>query len=172
MNHWLVSRNALFCVFGLALVACTASPTTSPFPPGLSSPTVSPEPTCYLIPQPTGEKFIPVTIGTPPPPQAQPGETITFSFSGGYLILNNAQVCGDEVVGYIYTDELPSFSYQRTIRVLIDNERLADLDCDYDCCIKVTIPVTASQGLHRLRLGSPFGLGRLEFDLEISALSR
>lgn len=171
MNHWLTLRNALFlCVFGLTLLACTASPTTTPSPPGFSSPTLSPEPTCYLIPQPTGEKIIPVTIGTPPPPQAQPGETITLSFSGGYLIVNNARICGDnEIVGYIYADELPGFSYQRTVRASIDNESLAELDCDYDCCVEVTIPVTASQGSHRLRVGPPFGFRELEFDLKISA---
>jgi hypothetical protein len=171
MNHWPLPRDALFlCVLGLTLVACTSSPPTTPSPPGYSSPAVSPDSKCYLLPQPTGEKIIPVTIGTPPPPQAQPGETISLSFSGGYLIVNNARVCGDnEVVGYIYADELPGFSYRRTVRVSIDKKTLAELECDYDCRVEVTIPDSTGQGLYRLRLGPPFGFRGLDFDLEIRA---
>lgn len=85
--------------------------------------------------------------------------------------MHQARICGDgEIVGYMYADELPGFSYRRTVKVSLDNESLVEMECDFDCHVEVTIPVSTSPGSHRLRVGPPFGFRELDFELEISAL--
>jgi hypothetical protein len=143
-------------VIALLLAACHLGPTPLPAQTGTFSPAPSPTATCYLQPQPTGEKVIPIQIETPPPAQAQPGESISIHFSGGYTILNNARVCGENnIVEYVYADELPSFSYQRTVRVLMDDDLLAAVECNNKCRIALVIPADTSLGMHQLRLQTP-----------------
>lgn len=57
-------------------------------------PTVT-EPACTLGPQPTGEKIVRPTIVSPPAARARPGETLRIRFSGGYVAVNNAKICGN-----------------------------------------------------------------------------
>ena len=143
-------------VLVLLLGACYLGPTPLPAQTGTSSPAPSPTATCYLQPQPTGEKVIPIQIEAPPPTQARPGESISIHFSGGYTILNNARVCGENnIVEYVYTDELPAFSYQRTVRVLMDDDLLAAVECNNECGLELVIPTDTPLGMHQLRLQTP-----------------
>jgi hypothetical protein len=160
--------NFSICTWVLALLllsACYLGPTPLPTQTGTSSPAPSPTATCYLQPQPTGEKVIPVQIEATPPAQAWPGESISIHFSGGYIILNNARVCGENnIVGYVYADELPSFSYQRTVRVFMDDDLLAAVECNNTCGLELVIPTDTSLGMHQLRLQTPHSE---TFDIEI-----
>ena len=144
-------------VLALFLTACHLGPTPLPAQTGASSPAPSPTATCYLQPQPTGEKVIPIQIETPPPTQARPGESISIHFSGGYTILNNARVCGENnIVEYVYADELPTFSYQRMVYVLMDDVQLVAVECNYECGLELVIPTDTPLGMHQLRLRTPY----------------
>ena len=128
-----------------------------------------PTPTCYLVPQPTGEKYSPATMEISPPAQASPGQSVTVRFSGGYgIISNNARICGEKIVGYVYRDELPSFSPQRTVQILFDERRLTMAECDHECEITFVVPTDASPGLHRLELQIPTLREALLFDIPIA----
>lgn len=144
------------CFAGLSLAACRPTPTPGPEPP------------CAIYPLPTGEKVIPAVVGTPPPPSALPGETISFSFSGGYLVANNLCVCGDRgIIEYVYSDQLPGYSYRRTVEVRLDDQMVSRVGCDRDCPIAVTLPTAIGPGLHRLDVSGP-GIGsELDFELLI-----
>jgi hypothetical protein len=124
-------------------------------------------PTCYPLPQATGEKYIEPTVEAGPARQVMPGQVITVAFSGNYLIVNNAIVCGDTVAGYKHSDELPSFDWQRPVRVLLDGQALKEVQCGYDCQLAVTIPLDSVPGAHVLRLAT--NREDLRFDLEVVA---
>ncbi len=155
------------CLFVLLLYACRPTPGPIPSPTDTSPSTPDPTPTCYLQPQPTGEKYIPANIETPAPAQVQPGQPISIHFSGGYIILNNARVCGENnIVGYIYDDELPSFSYRRTVQVSLDDNTLTTAECDNECAIEVIIPAGTAPGIHQLILQIP-RIRDVVFDIDI-----
>ena len=145
----------------LALFGCATPPTN----PTQTPVTATPKPACTIMPQPTGEKLIPIVQGTPPPLQVKPGEQFTLSFSGGYMIMNNARTCGDDgIVTYIYSDELPGYSYERSVQVLLDGEDFVRPICDYDCQLAITLPDTLEPGPHDLQLDLPF-FNEVAFDL-------
>ena len=119
MTTWYACRKTIalsaLCLF---LAACGALRTPTVVP------TATPEPTCRIQPQPTGEKLIPMVVGTPPPPEAYPGQTIYMSFTGGYFVSNNAIICGDRgVIGTVYSNELPGWQSERTITLQLGRVR-------------------------------------------------
>lgn len=137
------------------LAACTAP---APGPP-------SPAPTCYPRPEPTGEKWIDTTVVATPAPQVRPGQTISLTFSGGYVVVHYSVVCGTEVVGYRFADELPGHTWQRHVEVRLDERVLAVAACDYTCNIVAGIPEDVPPGPHRLTVsGFATNLG---FDLVV-----
>lgn len=150
----------------LLLYACRPTPTLAPSATGTASP--MPSPTCYLQPQPTGEKVIPPTIEPPSPLQVQPGDEISLHYSGGYIIGNNARICGDNnIVGYIYSDDLPSYTYsQRTVMVSFEDNTITTVECEYECTIDLVIPVDIPLGGGELRLHAS-SFGDVTFDIEI-----
>ena len=122
--------------------------------------------TCQLVPQPTGEKWIPIVAGTPPPSYAYAGQEVQTSFSGGYLVLNNAVVCGDEgIVDYVHSDELPGWRDERRVRFDLDGQRFGEGLCGYECTITGTIPSTMQVGVYTLYVGIPVRVRDLTFEL-------
>jgi hypothetical protein len=67
-------------------------------------------------------------VESTPPKQVSTGQVLTLVFSGDYIIGNNAIVCDGEVVRYRFSDQLPSFSWERTVRVLLDEQVLATFE--------------------------------------------
>ena len=135
----------------------------SPLPP-------TPEltPTCYPRPEPTGEKIIGATVEAPPPTQVSPAQAITLTLSGSYIIANNAIVCGaSSVVRHVYSDELPGFSWDRSVDVMLDAVTLASFNCGYACRVEVTIPADTAPGPHQLILRT--GLERVNFDIFVTS---
>jgi hypothetical protein len=132
---------------GIFLLAWLVTTCTAQIPP----PAVA-TPTCFPRPEATGEKVIGPTVEATPPTQVSPGQTITIILSGDYIIGNNAIVCGDEVLRHAYSDALPSFSWQRTVEVLLDEQVLATVECEYTCQIEATIPQNILPGPHQLIL--------------------
>jgi Tol biopolymer transport system component len=121
-----------------------------------------------LLPQPTGEKYSPALIKTSPPAQATSGEAVTVRFSGGYgIISNNARICGEETVGYIYSDELPSFSTLRTVQLVFGGQQSATAECDRECEITALIPTGTLPGTYRLELQIPTFFEAIYFDIQI-----
>ena len=124
-------------------------------------------PTCYPRPEPTGEKIIRPTIETAPTAQVAPGQTVTVVFSGSYLVANNALVCGgDQVVGHVYSDQLPGFRWERTVEVRLDERVLNTVECGQTCKIEVTLPTDVAPGAHRLILIA--NGTRLSFELQVT----
>jgi hypothetical protein len=125
------------------------------------------QPACTLQPQATGEKILWPTIESPPGAQARRGETLDLRFSGGYVALNNARVCGNEVVDYIYSDEFPTPEIIRRVSIRLDDRELARVDCPgAKCEFEFVIPVDVSLGKHELVLVTPW-LIETKFDIEI-----
>jgi hypothetical protein len=139
---------AVIWIAGLSLsfTACTAQTT----------PGITPTPTCYPKPQPTGEKIIKPTVETRPPVQVSPGQVVKIVFSGGYVILNNAITCGETVVRYMHSDELPSFDWTRTVEVLLDGNALTTAECEYTCEIDAKIPEDVKPGTQKLVLDTNY----------------
>jgi hypothetical protein len=119
-----------------------------------SSPAPVPTPTCYPRPEATGEKIIGPTVEASPPAQASPGQVITIRFSGNYIIVNNAIVCGETVVRHAHSDELPVFNWDRTVEVSLDEQPLTTVECGYQCQVDVTIPQDIPSGAHELILNT------------------
>lgn len=153
----------------LLLISCNEPATPTPFSPGTRRPTVSPEPTCYLLPQPTGEKIIELEVTRSPPLQVAPGQRVIVSFSGGYVIFNNARVCGESnVVGYVHSDELPGYSYERTVRIRLDDEFIAETECGMACAVSLEIPEGIAHGKHRIEVRPRYGWrNELTFEIEV-----
>lgn len=142
----------------LALLAACTAPAPGP-------PSTTPAPTCYPRPEPTGEKWIDATVVATPAPQVGPGETISLTFSGGYVVVHYSVVCGTEVVGYRFADELPGYTWQRHVEVRLDERVLATAACDYTCTIVAGIPADVAPGRYRLTIA---GLAtNLGFDLDV-----
>jgi len=136
------------------------------YPP--PSPPPQSTPTCYPRPQPTGEKIVGATVEAPPPTQVSPAQTITLTLSGGYIIANNAIVCGESsVVRYAFSDELPGFSWDRSVDVMLDASTVASIHCGYECRVEVTIPADTAPGPHQLVVRT--GLERVNFDLLVTS---
>lgn len=156
-------RQIIAVLAGLSwLLAACADP---PPAPALTA-TPLPSPTCYPLPQPTGEKYLPPTIEAAPPMQVSPGQTITVTFSGGYIILNNAITCGETVVEYKYSDELPNFTWDRRVEVWWDDQVLATVQCAYRCRVETAVPQDASPGAHQLSVDAFMG-DEITFDLQV-----
>lgn len=152
----------------LLLYACRPTATPAPSVTGTSLP--MPSPTCYLEPQPTGEKYIPPNIEPSPPAHLHPGDEISLHYSGGYMIGNNARICGnDNIVGYIHSDELPSYTYpQRTVMVSLEETTLTTVECEYECMIEFVVPDDIPLGAHQLRILAS-SISHVTFDVEIVA---
>ena len=168
-NHPL-SAQFLFvvCMSLLCLFACRPSSSPASSRAVETSPGPGPTPTCYLLPQPTGEKYSPALIKTSPPAQAKSGQAVTVRFLGGYgIISNNARICGEETMGYIYSDELPSYSTRRTVQLVLGGQQVATVECDRDCEITAIIPPGTLPGSYRLELQIPRLLEETYFDIQI-----
>lgn len=113
----------------------------------------------------TGEKIIRPTVEVPPPSQVVAGQVIMLTFSGDYLILNNAIVCDETIVRYAYSDEFPAFSWKRTIIVLLDDQVLTTSECDYTCQLEATIPGDSRAGGHTLMVETNWE--RITFELQV-----
>jgi len=163
MAYWLACRKAIgLSALCLLLAACRALRTLT------VAPTWTAEPTCQILPQATGEKPIPIVLGPPPPSHAYAGQTIHVSFSGGYLVGNNAVICGEDgIVDYVYSDELPGWSYARPVALQIYDHRFGERECDYECAITTTIPGTVDVGVYPLYVVAPVPGRTLEFELFI-----
>jgi len=132
------------------------------------TPTVEPAATCYPVIQPTGEKIIYPTVEATPPAQLESGQTVTVTFSGDYIIFNNAIVCAeDEIVGYAYSDELdPNYNWERQVTVQLNEQALDRITCDYTCQVEVMIPGHTLPGDYQLVLSPPFL--DISFDLVVT----
>jgi hypothetical protein len=179
----LASKQLIVILFLLAIAliigACNlreAQTTTTPTPP--STPSPPPTPGCTPVPQITGEKVILPTVEATPHLQAAPGETLSFTFSGHYVIQNNQLVCGEDrvvVEYYLSDDELPGWSWKREIVVwLVDQkfqgQELKRVDCYFTCDIVVEIPAGAIPGHYTLEAenyNDLYGF-TLDFVLEIT----
>ena len=132
-----------------------------------SGPTPIPD-TCQVVPQLTGEKWVPIVAGTPPPSYAYAGQEIHTSFSGGYLVANNAIVRGEEgVVDYVHSDELPGWRGERPVRFELDGQRFGEGMCRYECSVTGTIPSNVQVGVYTLYVGIPGPVRDLAFELFI-----
>jgi hypothetical protein len=128
-------------------------------------PPVAVTPTCFPRPEATGEKFIGPTVEATPPAQVTQGQVLTVTFSGAYVIGNNAILCAAEVMGHIYSDVLPGFDWNRKIVILLDGQTLETAECAYTCQVKVPLPQNISPGSHQLTLLT--GFDRLNFELQL-----
>ncbi len=156
-THWRFAAWAILTGLPWLLSACYSPP-----PPPQSTPT------CYPRPEPTGEKIIGATVEAPPPAQVSPGQTITFTLSGSYVIANNAMVCAESnVARHVYSDELPGFSWDRRVDVMLDAVAMASFNCSYECRVELTIPADAAAGPHQLILRT--GLERVNFDILVTS---
>lgn len=136
-------------------------------------PTPVPTPACTPVPQMTGEKIIRPTVEATPHPQIAPGETLSLTFSGDYLIQNNQLVCGEnrEVVDYyLSNDELPGWSWKREVIIWLGEQELQRVDCYFTCNIEVEIPADTLPGEYRLKVANygRFAAPELEFVLKIT----
>jgi hypothetical protein len=106
------------------------------------TPAPEPSPTCETQPQPTGEKVILATVEAYPAFEYAPGDVVSLTFSGNYLITNNAIICGEEheIVGYIYSDQLDRWSWEREVTVSLGDRELERIRCEYTCEIEAAIP--------------------------------
>jgi hypothetical protein len=130
-------------------------------------PSPAPTPTCYPRPEATGEKYIPATIEPSSPLQAAPGEAIAIHITGGYLIVNNAIVCGEgNVTGYVHADRLPGFTWDRTVLARLDGLEISRTTCGYTCRAEIVIPAGASPGVHQLEVRA--GAGMATFAIQIT----
>ena len=128
----------------------------------------TPTETCQIVPQATGEKWIPIVAGTPPPSFAYAGQEIQASFSGGYLVINNAVVCGDKgIVDYVHSDELPGWRGERRVGFDLDGQRFGERVCGYECTVTGTIPSAVQVGVYTLYVGIPWRARDLTFELFI-----
>jgi hypothetical protein len=162
MGSWLTNRKTIALIAAvLFLVACGV------LQKDLDGPTPIPD-TCQVVPQLTGEKWVPIVAGTPPPSYAYAGQEIHTSFSGGYLVVNNAVVCGDEgIVDYVHSDELPGWRGERPVRFELDGQRFGDGVCGYGCSITGTIPSVMQVGVYTLYVGIPGPVRDLTFEMFI-----
>lgn len=98
-----------------------------------------------------------------------PGQRVTVSFSGGFVVPNNARVCGeDNIVGYVHSDELPGFSYRRTVRIRLDEDVRAETECGMACTVSLEIPEGIAPGMHRIEVRPPNGWrNELTFEVEV-----
>jgi len=148
---------------GMALLWALLAACSSPLATLSSSQT----PDCYLQPQPTGEKIVPPTVVATPPAQARPGQVLHLRFSGGYVALNNARICGGEIVGYIHDDELPTPRVMCKFTLRLNEQMLASGDrCPPECEVQFTIPEDILPGRYQLSLWTPWGESAV-FDIEI-----
>ena len=149
----------LILIFLILTVGCASFVSNTIMTPGA-------QPACTLQPQATGEKIVKPTIESPPS-KAQPGETLRISLSGGYVAFNNARVCRGDVVGYIFSDELPTPEIIRRVIIRLDDRELAVVHCPgAKCEFEFVIPADASPGGHELVLVTPW-LIETKFDIEI-----
>jgi len=162
MGAWLNGRKvAVVATAFLFIAACTVLQSD------LDGPTPIPD-TCQVVPQATGEKWIPIVSGTPLPSYAYAGQEIQSSFSGGYLIANNAVVCGEKgIVDYVYSDELPGWRGERRVNFELDGQRFGEGLCGYECTISGTIPSAMQVGVYTLYVGIPGRVRDLTFELFI-----
>ena len=163
MGYWLTNRKTITLVAAaLFLVACGMLQRDP------HEPLPTPTETCQIIPQATGEKWIPIVAGTPPSSYAYAGQEIQSSFSGGYLIANNAVVCGEKgIVDYVYSDELPGWRGERRVGFELDGQRFGEGLCGYECTISGTIPSAMQVGVYTLYVGIPGRVRDLTFELFI-----
>ena len=162
MRSWLGGRKAavVAAVF-LFAAACTV------LREDFGGPTPIPD-TCEVVPQLTGEKWVPIVAGTPPPSYAYAGQEIQTSFSGGYLVANNAVVCGDKgIVDYVHSDELPGWRGERRVEFELDGQQFGEGRCGYECTVSGTIPSTMQVGVYTLYVGIPGRVRDLTFELFI-----
>ncbi len=145
-----MSNRVRWCPGALGLAVGLSWLLTACYSP--SPPTPVSTPTCYPRPEPTGEKIIGPTVAAPPPAQVSPGQVIAIAFSGNYIIVNYAIVCGDTIVRHAHGDEFPSFNWDRTVEVLLDEHTLTTVACGYTCQAEVTIPQDILPGAHKLML--------------------
>lgn len=162
-------RARWLCLLLSCLAACTV-PQPSPAVTGTPHLTeAGPTPTCYLQPMPTGEKIVKATIEAAPPAQAQPGDALSLRFSGGYVAVNNARMCGAEVVGYVHDDELATPRVIRHVTIRLNDQVLAERDgCPADCQLDFIIPVETPPGRYMLTLTTSWA-EETRFELEIIA---
>jgi len=152
-----------FALTGLGLLAfwlmsCSVTP-------ALPWPAVTP--TCYLAPQATGEKIVMPTFISTLPASARPGQTLELRFSGGYVALNNARMCGETLTGYIFSDALSTPAVIRNIGVLLNEQPLTvRVDCADVCRVEVDIPPDTPPGKYTLSLLSSWA-ERTKMDLDI-----
>jgi hypothetical protein len=158
-KHFIHPR-LLILIFLILTVGCASLVSNTIMTPAV-------QPVCTLQPQATGEKIIRPTIESLPDAQAHSGETLLVSFSGGYVAFNNARVCGGDIVGYIYSDDLPTPEIIRRVIIRLDDRELAAVDCPgLKCEFEFMIPADASPGQHELVLVTPWRI-ETKFDIEI-----
>lgn len=160
-------RRVFLLAVGLVWLLNACSPHTIPTQ---ATEALQPTPTCRLLPQPTGEKIIRPTIEVPPAAQIVAGQPISLTLSGGYVILNNAVMCGDKLLNYVHGDELPDFNWERTVEIRLDDRTLTIVKCGYRCQIKVNTPAGITPGAHKLALA--IGWEVVTFEVKISGAIR
>lgn len=168
MSYTLLRRFFLTICFVMGLVLIIGACSRQNSQGVALTPTVEPTATCYPVVQATGEKIIYPTVEATPPARLASGQTITVTFSGDYVILNNAIVCGEDgIVGYVYSDELyPDYNWERQVTIQLNEQTLDSISCDYTCRIEVMIPDDTLPGAYQLVLSPPFL--DISFDLVVT----
>lgn len=126
---------------------------------------IAPAPLCYLQPQATGEKIILPTIEATPAAEIATASDIVIVFSGNFLIINNAVICGEVIERYVHSDTLPDFSWDRQVEVLIGERLLTTVKCGYTCRIEASIPADLLSGVYQLTLKTNYQT--IRFDIQI-----
>ena len=98
----------------------------------------------------TGERDYRLVVVTGLPDIAQPGDTLRIAFSGGYYdILPSCELRGGQYY-YHYPTLTELSSKARTVEVYLDAQKLASVECGYECSIQFILPTHVATGMHKI----------------------
>ncbi len=98
----------------------------------------------------TGERDYGMVVVTGFPDAAQPGDTLQIAFSGGYYdILPSCELRGGQYY-YHYPTLTELSSKARTVEVYLDAQKLASVECGYECSIQFLLPTNVATGMHKI----------------------
>lgn len=107
----------------------------------------------------TGEHLYPVEMVRRPPATVHPGDTVTITFTGGYMLMPTCEKRdGKEYYHYPTMQELSEINW-RTAIAQLDEKDLASIRCGHECQINFVLPAETKIGQHTLTVltgGSPF----------------
>ena len=99
----------------------------------------------------TGEHLYPIEITGRLPETARPGDRLTITFTGGYMVLPKCEKRnGTEYYHYPTTQELSA--KMRTAVIQLDGQDLTAVRCANDCQIDFFLPADTKVGEHMITL--------------------